>query len=418
VLDELTPIQAEIEATEDRSFLQRTAPYCTESNCIDCVVVTFTDVTLMKRAEELLRKLNDSLEEQVTERVAELKLAAEDQARLASLVQSSSAAILGVRLDGTIEYWSPAAETLFGYPTVEAVGEHISRLILPERVGEFERLLSRLQSGQAVQDFETVQVHHDGRRLDVLLTASLVNDDDGEPQAVCLIIHSIHDQKRLEQELTELTDRERQQFARDLHDTVGQQLTSMSMYASALRHTLAESPLDSEPAELQHLESALTGLRHQVRTAYQGLVPVSLDSDGLRVALEGLAEEIQHRHGMPLRDGICVTRGRQLRSHSAIPDCPRSGPQRGQALATESDRNRPDRRRWSAPVSHRRRPRPARRRRVLRRHGPADHALPQQPAGRPPDHRDPTRGRHTHHLHDPVKLKYSANYERRHCNKS
>jgi PAS domain S-box-containing protein len=100
--------------------------------------------------------------------------------RLASIVESSEVAIVGKRLDGTIETWNAAAaEHLFGYTAAEAVGRHISLVIPPERIAEEDHIIATLRQGRRIEHFETERVRSDGRRVVVSLSVSPIKDDTG-----------------------------------------------------------------------------------------------------------------------------------------------------------------------------------------------------------------------------------------------
>jgi PAS domain S-box-containing protein len=102
--------------------------------------------------------------------ITERKRAEEERERLATLVDSSSDAILGKTLDGIITAWNPGAERLFGYSASEAVGRPM--LIPPDRRGEESDILARLRRGERIEHFETVRVRKNGERIDVSVTIS------------------------------------------------------------------------------------------------------------------------------------------------------------------------------------------------------------------------------------------------------
>lgn len=61
VLDSLSPIQKEINTEEDRWFLVKIMPYRTPENAVDGVIVTFVDITTLKKERERADKANARL---------------------------------------------------------------------------------------------------------------------------------------------------------------------------------------------------------------------------------------------------------------------------------------------------------------------------------------------------------------------
>src|SRR5690349_24961492 len=98
---------------------------------------------------------------------------------LSAIVDSSEDAIVSKTLDGIITSWNRAAEKIFGYTAVEAIGQSIRLIIPPERQSEEDYVLAKLRQGEKVEHFETVRVTKDGRRLNISLTVSPIRDSAG-----------------------------------------------------------------------------------------------------------------------------------------------------------------------------------------------------------------------------------------------
>jgi PAS domain S-box-containing protein len=132
----------------------------------------------------------------VTERVH----AEESQIRLAAIVASSSEAIMGTTLDGTITSWNPAAERLYGYSTAEAIGESVKMLVPPELSGDVATLLDRVRRGVRVEGYEAERLTRDGRRIDVSLSVAPVHDADGNIVGVSSVARDVTRLRRAERE--------------------------------------------------------------------------------------------------------------------------------------------------------------------------------------------------------------------------
>ncbi len=120
------------------------------------------------------------------------------QARLAAIVSSSTDAIISKRLDGVITSWNAAAVRVFGYEAVEMIGQHITRIIPPERWPEEVEIISRLRKGERVEHFDTVRMRKDGSLIDVSLTISPLHDATGRVVGASKIARDISDRKRAE----------------------------------------------------------------------------------------------------------------------------------------------------------------------------------------------------------------------------
>ena len=285
VLQRLMPVEKEIQSGEGRCYLRQILPYRTEDDRIDGVVITFTDISARKAAEERLQTLYEQLEQQVTERTSELHLAQ-------TVLQNTAAAVAILEPNGTILSWNRGAEKLFGYTGEEAVGENILMLAAADRTHEFGHLKGRVEQEQSVPEYDTVRLDKSGNPIPVCLAVSLVETDKGH--RFCWIAHDIRRRKQLEQTIAELVDSERLAFGRELHDTLGQYVTAIGLIGCSLRKKLAGDPSMKEV--IAKLEQSVERARSYIRDLAKGLSPVDIDVYGLIGALEGLVYETQQTH--------------------------------------------------------------------------------------------------------------------------
>jgi PAS domain S-box-containing protein len=158
------------------------APIRNEEGHVSGCVLIFRDVTAQRLAER------DKANQLHTARL------------LAAIVESSNDAIIGKSLDGIIQSWNAAAEQLFGYTAEQAVGQHISIAIPPERLAEEDQIIASLRAGKRIEHYETERVRSDGQRITVSLTISPIKDASGNVVGASKIARDITAQKRAERE--------------------------------------------------------------------------------------------------------------------------------------------------------------------------------------------------------------------------
>nr|WP_249158340.1 PAS domain S-box protein [Bradyrhizobium jicamae] len=135
---------------------------------------------------------------------------AERERLFSAVVESSNDAIITKALDGTITGWNRAAENLFGYSTVEAVGRRIDIIVPPERREEVDEILARVGIGEKIEHYETVRVHQSGRAVDVALSISPIRAANGQIVGASKIARDVTDTKRAQTALDrEIEERQR-----------------------------------------------------------------------------------------------------------------------------------------------------------------------------------------------------------------
>ena len=136
----------------------------------------------------------------------EQRQVAELTARLAAIVEGTADAIFSRDMAGTILTWNGAAEVMYGYSAVEAIGQPVAMIVPAERQHELEVILDKLRRGERIERMETTRRRKDGGLMEVSMTISPVKDDAGRVIGASIIARDITDRRRLEQERLKLIE--------------------------------------------------------------------------------------------------------------------------------------------------------------------------------------------------------------------
>jgi len=120
---------------------------------------------------------------------------------LGAIVESSSDAIVGKSLDGTVLSWNRAAEQIFGYRADDIIGRSIRVLIPDERQAEEDAIIASIRAGERVPTFETFRQRKDGSLVHLAITVSPVHDADGNVVAASKIARDITEDRAVRQAL-------------------------------------------------------------------------------------------------------------------------------------------------------------------------------------------------------------------------
>jgi diguanylate cyclase (GGDEF)-like protein/PAS domain S-box-containing protein len=148
--------------------------------------------------------------------VTERQLAERKLAQLASIVESSDDAIIGLTLEGRVLSWNRGAERLYGYEAREMLDGDLSVLLPPGHASEISSLLARIRRGERVAQVFTERVHKDGRRIPVALTLSPIRSSRGALVGASAIARDMTEAKLADESLRASEERYRTLFERNL----------------------------------------------------------------------------------------------------------------------------------------------------------------------------------------------------------
>ena len=150
-------------------------------------------VEYRRRATEI-RATRDALQSQVAEHER-------TSALLASIVQSSDDAIIGMGPDGRVLTWNAGAERLYGYRESDIQSRAIDILSPDGWKHEVTACLGRVLREQAVERIETEQITRQGRRVHVLMTISPIRDVTGAVIGASIVARDVTARRAVEEAL-------------------------------------------------------------------------------------------------------------------------------------------------------------------------------------------------------------------------
>jgi PAS domain S-box-containing protein len=218
--------------------------------------------------------------------ITERKLAESARQHLASIVEHSEDAIIGLTLDGTILSCNAAATRMFMLTAEQLIGQQEQRFI-PTREGQIERVaFARIAKGERVEGYESIHLLPDGTRFEVSVALSAVRDERGLITGVAKIVRDISERREKVQlqaanellalqnhRLEDLTERAHR-FVDDVSHEFRTPLTVIKEYASLVSDGLGGAVTTQQSEWLEVIEGAAVDLNQ--------LVEDFLDSSKLR----------------------------------------------------------------------------------------------------------------------------------------
>ncbi|MFC1563571.1 PAS domain S-box protein, partial [candidate division KSB1 bacterium] len=128
----------------------------------------------------------------VSEDITELK----EKERISKVFMDSADPIIIEDQDGKIIEMNAEAERSYGWSRKELIGKPIKKLVPKNKHSQADDLLERCRSGKEVRDIEGVRCTKEGKNIPVLLTLSLLKDENGNTIGVSSFAKDITIQKK------------------------------------------------------------------------------------------------------------------------------------------------------------------------------------------------------------------------------
>ncbi|MBI4788718.1 MAG: PAS domain S-box protein [Chloroflexi bacterium] len=141
-----------------------------------------------------------SIQAEIAERKQAEAALRESEERHRLLLELSPDPIIVYDMRGNATYLNAAFEQTFGWSRAELLGKPVDFVPADYREQVKQGIQDLMRVGK-LYTFETKRLTKDGRLLDVQISASLVKDQDGNPQESLVVLRDVTEHKRMEEEL-------------------------------------------------------------------------------------------------------------------------------------------------------------------------------------------------------------------------
>jgi PAS domain S-box-containing protein len=212
--------------------------------------------------------------------------------RLQAILNTVGDAIITIDQHGVIRSVNAAAEQMFGYAAAEMIGQSVNLLMpSPYREAHDDYIAKYLKTGE--KHIIGLSREVEARRKDgSVFPADLAVTEIAHLKLFTGVHRDLTERKRLEREVVEVASQQQQRIGQDLHDSVAQELTALSILTRDLAGILRTNPAKAAPL-VERIEQGLERSTQELRAVLRGLLPVAIDSEGLMAALTDLADRTQ-----------------------------------------------------------------------------------------------------------------------------
>lgn len=222
---------------------------------------------------------------------ATLRALRESEAQLASFMQNVPCAVYMKDVRGRYVYVNEMCEKVFHRKFSDWIGKTDDELWPKPMAQRFKEADQEIIAERKVLETAEVIAQKDGPHYWLTSKFPILNEQ-GVPIMVGGAAIDITERKRLEQEIQEVSEKEKQRIGQDLHDGLGQYLTGISFMAKVLQQRLAAKALP-EAEDARKISELVNRTVSQTRDLARGLCPVELENNGLQAALQELAGSVE-----------------------------------------------------------------------------------------------------------------------------
>ena len=246
---------------------------------------------------------------------------ADERERYLATFEQPAIGILHMSLDGTVRRANGRICEMLGYTREAIVGTHFHDLTGQPAAHGMLGDFAEPGAGNWTRRKETVFLRRNAGPFDGEFTLTLVPGEAHRPPYLICMVQDISDRKIAQAmaeeagrrasafagKLNDAVEQERTRISREIHDELGQSLTSLKMDLGWLRRRLAEQ-LPHGPAQIEervrYMGRSLDETLNTVRRLATELRPALLDNLGLAAALHAQIRHLAARHDISVEQHL------------------------------------------------------------------------------------------------------------------
>ncbi|MDT8309312.1 MAG: Cache 3/Cache 2 fusion domain-containing protein [Bacteroidales bacterium] len=223
----------------------------------------------------------------------------QSEERFEKLFDSTGDAIFVTDANENIIEVNQAACDILGYSKEQMLSMKMSEIKTPDYaaiVAENRRKIYKKGS----LTFESVHVTHDGVLVPVEITSRVVEYKD--EKLILSVARNISERKKVEREVLSAViraeERERERFAKDMHDGLGPLLSTIKLYVDELENMQMD---ESERSEMiKYTDELIDEAMQSIRSISNNLTPRVIHEFGLHKAIEAFCDKINKTNAVKI----------------------------------------------------------------------------------------------------------------------
>lgn len=249
---------------------------------------------------ETLESYSSELKQEISDRRQAEDALRESEEKYRSFMEAVPDPVIVYDTDGRATYLNPAFTSVFGWSQVDCLGKRTDFYVPESNWPETHEMIEIIRGGEPFSGIETRRYHKSGHTLQVSISGAAYKTRGDLVSGNVVILRDVTEAKRLEKEIIEIGDRERQGVGQDLHDDLCPHLIGIESLSKAMEIKLADT-FKEEASRASMITRFISEAIEKTRRLSRGLCPVHLVAHGLESSLKEMLTNVEKVAGITCR---------------------------------------------------------------------------------------------------------------------